>query len=799
MSIDFKAYAKMVGYEPHREQVLFHNSKARFRVPVCGRRFGKSVMAGRDLGVELFKPRSWYWVVGPTYDLAEKEFRVVWDDLIIGKRFGRDKRVRKAYNKKQGEMFIEFPWRTRLECRSARHKETLVGEGLDGAIISEAAKQDEETWKRFIRPALSDKRGWATFPTTPEGANWLHKLWQLGNNPDYPDYESWSFPSWKNTVIYPLGYDDPEIQEMVRSTSKDWFDQEIGASFSSFVGKIYGEFQETDHVRKVEFRPDWPNYITFDWGFCVDTETEILTQRGWLTHDQLTVDDYALTQNPKTGVAEWQQVQGVHRFNGTFDMRSMEHSQHSSFSTSNHRWLVQNGRGSEWKFKETDQVTRSDFIASALPCTNVPEVPKYSDAFVELVAWYWTEGSRGDFSAPRIWQSQIANPDNCARIRAVLQAVVGDAWAEVNHKSGCQMFRGRKIFGDMLLEVMDREKVVTSAFIASLTKAQLQLFIDVSLLADGWTTSDGSRLIAQKELDRIHPLQMACALLGIATTVKQQKNDQWNLTLLSRSQTYPKYKQTVDVVYQGTVWCPTTPNGTWYARRRGTTYFTGNTNPLAAVEFQVGPSDQIHVWREHYKAYTTVPEHCAILNAREQPEGYRIDGCFGDAADPEAAATVGMLLAPCQVNALAKTNWREGVELVKSFLKMHQVGIADEYGTPLEEPKMLVDHSCTNVISEFNSYKSKKPVSGNNVPEMGQNQRDHTLDALRYGLMHIFKLGATHHLSEVLSGPLSSTRHMGGTFTATMSGLMVPAGSDAGMEALYAAAETGIFKMGGSF
>lgn len=490
MSIDFKAYAKMVDYEPHKEQVLFHNSPARFRVPVCGRRFGKSSMAGRDLGSKLFLPKSWYWIVGPTYDLAEKEFRVVWDDLIIGKRFGRDKRVRKAYNKKQGEMYIEFPWRTRLECRSSRHKETLVGEGLDGAIISEAAKQDEETWKRFIRPALSDKRGWATFPTTPEGYNWLYKMWQRGNNPDHKEYESWSFPSWKNTAIYPEGYDDPEIQEMVRSTSSEWFDQEIGAKFSSFVGKIYGEFQETDHVRKVEFRPDWPNYITFDWGF---------------------------------------------------------------------------------------------------------------------------------------------------------------------------------------------------------------------------------------------------------------------------------------------------------------------TNPLAAIEFQVGPSDQIHVWREHYKAYTTVPEHCAIMNAREQPEGYRIDGCFGDAADPEAAATVGMLLAPCQVNPLAKTNWREGVELVKSFLKMYQVGIADEYGTPLEEPKMLVDYSCTNVISEFNSYKSKKPVSGNNVPEMGQNQSDHTLDALRYGLMHVFKLGATHHLSDVLSGPLGSSQHMGGTFTATMNGLLVPAGSDEGMGALYAAAETGIFKMGGSF
>src|SRR5207244_505490 len=29
--------------------------------------------------------------------------------------------------------------------------------------------------------------------------------------------------------------------------------------------------------------------------------------------------------------------------------------------------------------------------------------------------------------------------------------------------------------------------------------------------------------------------------------------------------------------FVGVVWCPTTPNQNWFARRRGTTYFTGNT------------------------------------------------------------------------------------------------------------------------------------------------------------------------------------------------------------------------------
>src|SRR5262245_66428750 len=138
MALSKQKYFDLVGYVPHPKQLLFHDSPARFRVPVCGRRFGKSHMASRDAGGELFLPDRRGWIVGPTYDLAEKEFRVIWDDMIIGLGLGRDKRIRRAYNKRSGEMYIEFPWKTRVECRSADHPENLVGERLDFDLMSEA-------------------------------------------------------------------------------------------------------------------------------------------------------------------------------------------------------------------------------------------------------------------------------------------------------------------------------------------------------------------------------------------------------------------------------------------------------------------------------------------------------------------------------------------------------------------------------------------------------------------------------------------------------------------------------------
>ena len=47
---------------------------------------------------------------------------------------------------------------------------------------------------------------------------------------------------------------------------------------------------------------------------CVDEETEILTQRGWLTHDLLKTGDVALTLNMGTQMSEWQEVTDVSRW-----------------------------------------------------------------------------------------------------------------------------------------------------------------------------------------------------------------------------------------------------------------------------------------------------------------------------------------------------------------------------------------------------------------------------------------------------------------------------------------------------
>ena len=399
-------------------------------------------MVGNDRIANLLEPKTLGWIVGPTYDLGMKEFRVMWDSLIVNGKLGHDKRIKKNFSVKSGDMHIEMPWGARVEVRSATHPETLVGDGLAWVIMSEAAKQSLETWEKYIRPALADKRGTADFVTTPEGKNWIYDLYKLGRSkPDL--YKSFRFPSWVNNVVFPDGENDEEILHLKDALTEEYFLQEIAADFTSLVGRIFNEFDEEVHVLPVahEFNPQWANYIAFDWGF---------------------------------------------------------------------------------------------------------------------------------------------------------------------------------------------------------------------------------------------------------------------------------------------------------------------TAPLAAIEFQVSPRDEIYVWREHYVTNRTLEWHINSLKERHNPEGYHLDGAFGDAADPQAVEYVSQHLVYCQADPDSKM-WLPGIRLMNQALKQHEVG-KDEYDRPVMRPRYFVDPDCENHISEMINYRARKGISpnefkGSSVVE--RNSADHSIDAMRYALMHLWEVGVQHHLDEV--------------------------------------------------
>lgn len=268
--LDVYRMYRHVGYDPHPGQMKFHAAGAdnRFRVVCAGRRWGKSRSGPHDMfpRMMLNKP-TMGWIVAPTYDLGEKEFRVFWELLIDKLQVPIDKS--KTFNSLRTKDFrITTAWGSSVEVRSAEHPDSLVGEGLDWVIMAEAAKLKLSHWEKYIRPTLSDKRGRAVFVSTPEGFNWFYDLYQRGQSREHKAWWSLRSPTWENSRVFPLGADDPEITEVKETLAPEVFDQEYGALFTSFAGRIYSEFDEGYHVvDNYKFNPAWKNYVAFDFGF----------------------------------------------------------------------------------------------------------------------------------------------------------------------------------------------------------------------------------------------------------------------------------------------------------------------------------------------------------------------------------------------------------------------------------------------------------------------------------------------------------------------------------------------------
>lgn len=348
-------------------------------------------------------------------------------------------------------------------------------------------------------------------------------------------------------------------------------------------------------------------------GYCVDEETEILTGRGWMRHDEVVDGDECLTISKETGLSEWQTIDSMNRFApGPRPMVRMVGASHDSLTTPNHRWLVdrqftpslrsrmamakpyatrqvgEEGR----QFVTTETLGQYDRVPCAAPCISLPQEAKYTDAFVEIVGWWITEGCANGKQID-IYQSEKVNADKCASIRRALITLFGVAvnrhrigaipgWRESLHanREGAACFHLNKTAADPFHEVAP-DKVVSMDFIRALTQSQLRLLLDTAIAGDGWH----GNMISQAREDRLAPLQIAAALLGVRANIHPQGDGRtWVMRLMDRSSFRPVRASkrghefsTEVVTHMGMIWCPVTPNSTWLARRNGNVYFTGNT------------------------------------------------------------------------------------------------------------------------------------------------------------------------------------------------------------------------------
>jgi phage terminase large subunit len=234
-----------IDYKPRDQIRAFHNRKERFAIIVAHRRFGKTVAAINDLirsCFEIDRPNVRVAYIAPYLSQAKA---VAWDYAL---EFTRDIPEIKVNH---SELRIDFLNGARFRLFGADNYNAMRGLYFDAVVLDEMADFPASAWSNVIRPALADRRGAATFISTPKGKNEFWELW----------HEAQNDPNWFTAMLKASDtsiLDQEELDEARRTMGDDRYEQEFECSFEAaiqgaFYAKEMKEATEDGRITRVPY------------------------------------------------------------------------------------------------------------------------------------------------------------------------------------------------------------------------------------------------------------------------------------------------------------------------------------------------------------------------------------------------------------------------------------------------------------------------------------------------------------------------------------------------------------------
>lgn len=253
----------VIPYAPRTHQKEIHKGRKRFSVLVCHRRFGKTVCAVNELLMSAVKnplPNPRYAYIAPLYKQAKS---VSWDYL---KKFAG---IIDGVSFNETELRCDLPNGARISLLGADNPDRLRGIYLDGAVLDEMAQMPERLWGEVIRPALSDRRGWAMFIGTPRGHNSFYDLYNFARS--NPDWYSAMFRASETRVV-----PEAELEAAAAEMTPEQYEQEFECSFSAaIIGAYFGpqisEAEKQGRVTSAPIEPALPVHTAWDLGMSDST------------------------------------------------------------------------------------------------------------------------------------------------------------------------------------------------------------------------------------------------------------------------------------------------------------------------------------------------------------------------------------------------------------------------------------------------------------------------------------------------------------------------------------------------
>lgn len=211
----------------------------RFRVAVCGRRFGKTYLAIRELARFARIPNRLCWYIAPTRGQGKG---IAWDQLK--QRLGSLNWIAKT---NESDLICTLRNGSNIQIKSADAADRMRGYSVDFCVLDEFADFDTDLWTA-VRPTLSDRQGHALFIGTPKGgrSSWAYDIYANGVN-NLADWQSFTY-----TTLEGGNVPQEEIDAARRDLDERQFRQEYEATWLEASGQIYYAFNRLHNVQDFE-------------------------------------------------------------------------------------------------------------------------------------------------------------------------------------------------------------------------------------------------------------------------------------------------------------------------------------------------------------------------------------------------------------------------------------------------------------------------------------------------------------------------------------------------------------------
>ena len=210
----------------HPKQQAIKDSKAKRKVLVTGRRFGKTTL-NAELAIIGMLAGKRVLEAAPTAfqtDAFWNECKRALVNLIHAK----------VVVKNETDRSLEFVKGGRITSKTAWDADSLRGDSADLLILDEFSLMKADAWNEVGSPMLLDNDGDAIFTFTPQHKNHAYQMYVNALGDMSGRWQAWHGTSFDNTFLSKSALDD-----IIKDMTEDAYKQEILAEFLSNEGAVF--------------------------------------------------------------------------------------------------------------------------------------------------------------------------------------------------------------------------------------------------------------------------------------------------------------------------------------------------------------------------------------------------------------------------------------------------------------------------------------------------------------------------------------------------------------------------------